>query len=60
MREDDEEKKLAIKNEYLLTNALYHPNLPHAYELYENELTGEIQIVLDRIPGDTLEHKFEL
>ena len=41
-REDDEEKKVAIRNEFQLTKNLDHPGVVRSVEMFENDLTGEI------------------
>jgi serine/threonine protein kinase len=55
MRDDDPEKKQAIFREYLIASSLFHPNLPHAYEVFDNDLHGEVQLILDYCSGINLE-----
>ena len=56
-REDDEEKKIAIKNEYKILSELQHPNLVKALDYFENKLSGEIHIVMTYFHGQDLYQK---
>ena len=51
-RDDDEEKKIASRNEFEITRNLDHKNLIKSYELFENELTGELLQVMDYVNGE--------
>jgi serine/threonine protein kinase len=53
-REDDEEKKLAHRNEYRLTSGLTHPNVVASHDFFENEFTSEIHLVMPFINGTEL------
>lgn len=41
-REDDDEKKMAHKKEFAITNNLDHPNIIRSIEYYEDDVKGEI------------------
>lgn len=45
-RDDDEEKKMANRNEYNLTKDLSHLNILKVRELFENEMSGEMHLVM--------------
>ena len=57
MRDDDEEKIMACRNEFSITKQLNHPNLIRSHSFFENEVTGEVHQVMDYVEGtDILEH----
>ena len=58
-REDDDEKKLAHRNEFKITSELKHPNIVSALKHYENDFTGEIFIVMDYVKGTELSEILE-
>lgn len=45
-RDDDEEKKMANRNEYEITKDLKHLNILKTRELFENEVSGEMHLVM--------------
>jgi serine/threonine protein kinase len=53
-REDDEEKMLAHRNEFLLSNSMSHPNVVKAFELFENHQKKEIHIVMEYVEGQEI------
>lgn len=61
-RENDEEKKLAHRNEYKLISQINHPNIIKSIDLFENEFSGEINLVMQFIEGvelfDLLDSQF--
>ena len=50
-RDDDEEKKVANRNEYDILQHLNHRNIVKCIQLYENELKGEMHIVMQYFEG---------
>jgi serine/threonine protein kinase len=50
-REDDEEKKIASRNEYELTKNLSNLNLLKVKELFENDVSGEMHLVMQYVDG---------
>ena len=50
-RDDDEEKKIANRNEFNMLNKLNHKNIVKCVKLFENELKGEMHIVMQYIEG---------
>jgi serine/threonine protein kinase len=50
-REDDEEKKMAHKKEFEITNKLKHKNIIRSIEIFDNELKGEIHQVMEYVDG---------
>ena len=50
-RESDEEKKMAHIKEYNITKNFEHTNVVKSYELFDNELKGEIHQVMEYIEG---------
>jgi len=53
-REDDEEKKKVIRQEFELTCSLNHPNIVKSHDIFENEIFGEIHLVMDFVDGEDL------
>jgi serine/threonine protein kinase len=53
-RDDDEEKKMANRNEYNLTKDLSHLNILKVRELIENEVSGEMHLVMQYIDGQEI------
>lgn len=53
-REEDEEKKLAHKKEYLLLKDLNHPNIVGIADFFQSEFTGETHLVMNRFAGEEL------
>ncbi len=51
VREDDEEKKQATRREFGLTHNLNHSNVISSVELFENEMKGEMHLVLKHADG---------
>jgi hypothetical protein len=45
-RDDDEEKKIANRNEYKISKNLIHRNIIRSTELFENDMTGEMHLVM--------------
>ena len=45
-RDDDEEKKIANRNEFNILKKLNHKNIVRCLELFENELKGEMHIIM--------------
>lgn len=45
-RDNDEEKKIANRNEYNLIRNLDHMNILKVKELFESEFSGEMHLVL--------------
>ena len=50
-RDDDEEKKIANRNEYEITKNLCHLNILKVKELIENNVTGEMHLVMQYVEG---------
>jgi hypothetical protein len=50
-RDDDEEKKIANRNEYEITKNLSNLNLLKVKELFENEVSGEMHLVMQYVDG---------
>jgi serine/threonine protein kinase len=50
-RDDDEEKKMANRNEYEITKNLNHMNILKMRELIENEVNGEMHLVMQYVDG---------
>ena len=53
-REDDEEKKRAIRAEFEITKDLRHPNIISTREIFENEIYSEIHLVMEYAEGKEL------
>ena len=53
-REDDEEKKQASRNEFILTKKMNHPNLMKSIEFFQNEFSGEMHTVMEYVEGQEL------
>lgn len=53
-REEDEEKKLSHKKEYLVLKDLDHPNIVNIADFFQNEFTGESHLVMKRFEGEEL------
>jgi serine/threonine protein kinase len=53
-REDDDEKKIAHRNEFKLTSTIIHPNIISSIDIFENNFKGEIYVVMDYIEGKEL------
>ena len=51
IRESDDEKKLAHKNEFTITKSLNNENVIKSLEMFDNELKGEIHIVMEYVEG---------
>jgi hypothetical protein len=45
-RDDDEEKKIANRNEYTITKDLNHLNILKVRELIENDVSGEMHLIM--------------
>ena len=58
-REDDEEKKRVIRQEYELTKNLNHQNLLKSVDYFENEANGEIHLVMSYVQGEELAHRLK-
>jgi len=52
--EDDEEKKIAHRNEYELMAKINHPGIVSSKAIFENPLAGEIHIVMELVEGEDL------
>jgi serine/threonine protein kinase len=50
-RDDDEEKKIANRNEFEILKNLNHRNIVKCHKLFENELEGEMHIIMQYIEG---------
>ena len=50
-RNDDEEKKNANRNEFEMTKDLNHRNILKVHEIFENDVTGEMHLVMQYIEG---------
>ena len=50
-RDDDEEKKIANRNEYNITKSLSHLNILKTRELFENDVSGEMHLVMQYVDG---------
>lgn len=50
-RDDDEEKKIANRNEYEITKNLGHLNILKVKELFENDVSGEMHLVMQYVDG---------
>jgi serine/threonine protein kinase len=50
-RDDDEEKKIANRNEYKISKNLLHRNIVRSIELFENEIEGEMHLVMQYVEG---------
>ena len=50
-RDDDEEKKQANRREFQITQNLTHTNVIKTIELFENEIKGEMHLVMQYIDG---------
>jgi len=53
-REDNEEKKIAQRNEFKLMKEIKHPNIISSIDIFENEFKGEIYMVMDYVEGREL------
>lgn len=54
MREDDEEKILASKKEFEITQKLNHPNIVRSIEMFVNDQKKEVHQVMDFIDGQEI------
>ena len=54
-RDDDDEKRMAFKNEFNLTKGLEHSNIVRAIELFENDITSETHLVMSFSSGVELQ-----
>jgi len=50
-RDDDEEKKIANRNEYEITKNLSNLNILKVKELFENDVSGEMHLVMQYVDG---------
>ena len=56
-RDDDEEKKIAHRNEFEISKKFNHLNIINSKEFYENDVTGEIHMVMQYFEGlEILDH----
>jgi serine/threonine protein kinase len=53
-RDDDEEKKMANRNEYEITKNLSNLNLLKVRELFENDVSGEMHLVMQFVDGQEI------
>lgn len=51
IREPDEEKRITHRKEFEITQSLDHANIVKSHNYFFNELTENVQIVMDLIDG---------
>jgi len=54
MREDDEEKILASKKEFEITQKLSHPSIVKSIEMFVNDQKKEVHQVMEFIDGQEI------
>mmetsp|Transcript_20990 Transcript_20990/g.32549 ORF Transcript_20990/g.32549 Transcript_20990/m.32549 type:complete len:96 (-) Transcript_20990:867-1154(-) len=54
-RDDNLEKLHAFKREYELTKQLDHPNVVNSVEMFSNNVTNEVHLIMKYIKGKALD-----